>query len=146
MFLSCFNLQQYEHIIKLHGTVVAELPNLITALDLCDLPKDVKDAEKLMQEDLKLKETIVGKIAEAEVAIDRFMDEMKQQRPEDSFEISPATKDHITMLSLLNGMLEELKEKQEEFDEFWALHRARVDHMMCMCHFSRSVAKVRVSV
>ena len=146
MFLSCFNLQQYEHIIKLHGTAVAELPNLITALDLCDLPKDVKDAEKLMQEDLKLKETIVGKIAEAEVAIDRFMDEMKQQRPEDSFEISPATKDHITMLSLLNGMLEELKEKQEEFDEFWALHRARVDHMMRMCHFSRSVAKVRVSV
>jgi len=70
MFRSCFNLQQYEHIIKLHGTVVAELPNLITTLDLCELPKDVKDAEKLMQEDLKLKETIVGKIAEAEVAID----------------------------------------------------------------------------
>ena len=121
---------------------MAELPDLLTALDLYDIPKDVKDAEKLMQEDLKLKERIVNQIALAEVAADNFMHELRQQKPEDSFEISPATKDYITMLSLLNGMLEELKEKEEEFDKVWALHRARVDHMMRMCHFNRSAGKV----
>ena len=80
---------------------------MLTALDLYDIPKDVKDAEKLMQEDLKLKERIVNQIALAEVAADNFMNELRQQKPEDSFEISPATKDYITMLSLLNGILTE---------------------------------------
>ena len=121
---------------------MAELPDLLTALDLYDIPKDVKDAEKLMQEDLKLKERIVNEIALAEVAADNFMNELRQQKPEDSFEISPATKDYITMVSLLNGILEELKEKEEQFDKVWALHRARVDHMMRMCHFNRSAGKV----
>ena len=35
------------------------------------------------------------------------MHELRQQKPEDSFEISPATKDYITVLSLLNGILTE---------------------------------------
>ena len=121
---------------------MAELPDLLTALDLYDVPKDVKDAEKLMQEDLKLKERIVNEITVAEMAADYFMTELKEQNPEDSLEMSPATKDYITMMSLLKGMLEELKEKEEEFDKLWALHRARVDHMMRMCHFNRSAAKV----
>ena len=60
-----------------------------------------------MQEDLKLKERIVNQIALAEVAADNFMHELKQQKPEDSFEISLATKDYTTMLSLLNGILTE---------------------------------------
>ena len=119
-----------------------ELPDLLTALDLYDVPKDVKDAEKLMQEDLKLKNRIVNQIALAEVAADNFLHELRQQKPEDSFEISPATRDYITMMSLLNGMLEELKEKEEELDKIWPLHRARMDHMVRMCHFNRSAGKV----
>ena len=121
---------------------MAELPDLLTALDLYDVPKDVKDAEKLMQEDLKLKERIVNEITVAKMTADYFMTELKEQNPEDSLEMSPATEDHITMMSLLNGMLEELKEKKEKFDKVWALHRARVDHTMHMCRFNRSAAKV----
>ena len=41
---------------------MAELPDLLTAIDLYDVPKDVEDADKLMQEDTKLKERIVNKI------------------------------------------------------------------------------------
>ena len=82
---------------------------MLTAIDLYDVPKDVKDAEKLMQEDMKLKERVVNKITVVEVAADKFMNELKQQKPEDSFELSPATKDFITMMSQLNGMLEELR-------------------------------------
>ena len=119
-----------------------ELPDLLTALDLYNIPKDIKDAEKLMQEDLILKERIVNQIALAEVAADNFLYELRQQKPEDSFEISPATCTRDYMMSLLSGMLEELQEKQEEFDKIWALHRARMDHMMRMCHFNRLAGKV----
>ena len=119
-----------------------ELPDLLTGFDLYDVPKDVKDAEKLMQEDMKLKERIVNEIAVVEVATDKFMNELKQQRPEDSFESSPPTKDYITMMSQLNKMLRELKEKKEEIDKVWALCQARVDHMTCVCHFNSSAEKV----
>ena len=119
-----------------------ELPDLLTGFDLYDVPKDVKDAEKLMQEDMKLKERIVNEIAVVEVAADKFMNKLKQQRPEDSFDSSPPTKDYITMMSQLNEMLRELKEKKEEIDKVWALCQARVDHMTCVCHFNSSAEKV----
>ena len=121
-----------------------KLPQTIIALNDFQVPANVKEAENLMQEDLKLKERLVNLIAEAEVSIDRFMSELREQYP--SLEMNPATRDHITMMSLLNGMMEELKNKQEEFDDFWALHKARVDHMMRMCHFVRTAAKVCVCV
>ena len=115
---------------------------MLTAFDLYDVPKDVKDAEKLMQEDMKLKERVVNKITVVEVAADKFMNELKQQKPEDSFELSPATKDFITMMSQLNGMLEELREKKEELDKVCVVHQARVDHMMRVCQFNESAEKV----
>ena len=121
---------------------MAELPDLLTAFDLYDIPKNVNDADKLMQEDTKRKERIVNAIAVVEAATDKFMNELKQQEPEDSFKSSPATKDCITMMSQLNRMLEELKEKNEEFDKVWALHQARVDHTMRMFHFNKSAEKV----
>ena len=121
---------------------MAELPDLLTAIDLYDVPKDVEDADKLMQEDTKLKERIVNKITVVEAAADKFTDELKQQEPEDSFESSLAMKDSVTMMSQLNGMLEELKEKKEEIDKVWALHQAKVDHMMRVCQFNRSAEEV----
>ena len=121
---------------------MAELPGLLTAFELYDVLKDIKDAEKLMQEDTKRKERIVNEITVVEATADKFLNELKQQKPEDSFESSLATKDYVTMMSQLNGMLEELKEKKEEVDKVWALHQARVDHMMRMCHFNRSAEKV----
>ena len=121
---------------------MAELPGLLTAFDLYDVPKNVKDSEKLMQEDTKRKERIVNEIIVVEAATNKFMNKLKQQEPEDLFESSPAMKDCITMMSQLNGILEELKEKMEEFDKVWALHQARVDHTMRMFHFNKSAEKV----
>ena len=121
---------------------MTELPDLLTGFDLDDVPKDVKDAEKLMQENVKLKERVVNEISVVEVAADKFMNELKQQRPEDSFESSPPTKDYITMMSQLNEMLRELKEKKEEIDKVWALCQARMDHMMQVCYFNSSAEKV----
>ena len=115
---------------------------MLTAIDLYDVPKDVEDADKLMQEDTKLKERIVNKITVVEAAADKFTNELKQQEPEDSFESSLAMKDSVTMMSQLNGMLEELKEKKEEIDKVWALHQARVDHTMRVCQFNRSAEEV----
>ena len=121
---------------------MAELPKLLTAIDLYDVPKDVKDAEKLVQEDTKLKERVVNEIAVVEAAADKFMNELKEQNPEDSSESSLAMKDSVSMMSKLNGMLEELKEKKEEIDKLWALHQAKVDHMMRVCQFNRSAEEV----
>ena len=47
------------------------------------------------------------------------------------------------MISSVDGMMKEIKAHQSEFDQFWKLHRARVEHMMSMCHFNRSTEKVR---
>ena len=121
---------------------MAELPDMLTAFDLYDVPKDVKDTEKMMQEGMKLKERVVNVIAVVEVAADKFMNELKEQNPEDSSESSLATKDYVSMMSQLNGMLEELKEKKEELDKVWALHQARADHMIRVCQFNRSAEKV----
>ena len=121
---------------------MTELPDLLTGFDLYDVPKDVKDAEKLMQENVKLKERVVNEISVVEVAADKFVNELKQQKPEDSFESSPATKDYITMMSQLNEMLRELKEKKEEIDKVWTLCQARMDHMTRVCHFNSSAEKV----
>ena len=46
------------------------------------------------------------------------------------------------MTSSVQDMLAEIKTSQNKFDEFWRIHRSRVEHMMRMCHFSRSGEKV----
>ncbi len=124
----------------LHSKAMNKLPETIIALDDFHVPANVKEAEDLMQEDLKLKEDLVNMMAEAEVSIDRFLAELQEQNSE--VELRPSTKGYFVMISFLNGLLEELKSKQEEFDGFWALHKARVDHMMKMCHFNRTTDKV----
>ena len=127
---------------RLYNRAKSRLPDVRGALDLCEVPSSVKDAEILMTEDLKLKESLVNKLAEAELSIDRFLEVLKHQHDMGSLEISLGTKDYITMMSSLNGMLEELRNSQAEFDEFWSVHKARVDHMMRMCHFNRTAEKV----
>ena len=97
-----------------------------------------------MTEDLKLKETLVNRLAEAELSIENFLDVLKCQTDQGTLEISLGTKDYITMMSTLNGMLEDVRNSQSQFDEFWCIHKARVDHMMRMCHFNRSVGKVTI--
>ena len=126
--------------LKLHSNVMTKLPETKMALDDFHIPNDVKQAENLMQEDLKLKEVIVNMMIDAEFSIDRFITKLKGQNPE--IETSPATKDYVMMMSSLNGLLEELKAKRTDFEAFWTLHKARVDHMLMLCHFSRTTAKV----
>ena len=48
-----------------------------------------------------------------------------------------------TMMSSVEEMLKEIKNNQNGFDKFWRVHRCRVEHMMSMCHFTRSGEKVR---
>ena len=120
------------------------MPQVTKALDLFEVPESVKDAEHLMQEDLKLKENLVNKIAEAELLIDQFLENLKGQRPDAYKEVSLDIKAYIAMMSSLNSMLQELRADQGKFDSFWTVHKARVDHMMRMCHFTRSAQKVRL--
>ena len=135
-------MQEYEKVQRIHSEAMAQFAKLTEALNLCEVPSCVKDAEHLMQEDLKLKETLANKMAEAELSSDRFLDALKHQQPVESIEMSPDTKELLTMMASLGGMLQELKAEQGKFDSFWVIHKARVDHMMRMCHFNRSAEKV----
>ena len=136
-------IQEFEKVQKIHSNAMAEFSELTDALNLCEAPNSVKDAEHLMTQDLKLKETLANKMAEAELSTDRFLETLKHQQPMDTLEMAPDTKELITMMASLNGMLQELKAEQGKFDSFWIVHKARVDHMMRKCHFNRSVEKVR---
>ena len=119
-----------------------KLPVTINELNHFEMAESVGDAERLMQEGLRHKETMIGLIAEVDISVDSFVGELEQQQPMGLLEISPTTRDHINMLAILKGMLEELKGKSSEFDEFWSLHKDRLDHMMRMCHFNRTAEKV----
>ena len=66
-----------------------KLPPVMEAMNTFDVPETVKDAETLMQRDLDEKETMVNIIAEAEVSVDRFMSELREQNPDSSLQISP---------------------------------------------------------
>lgn len=127
---------------RLYERATIRLPAVKDALNLCSMPTSVKDAETLMLEDLRLKEGLVNKLAEAELSIDTFLEVLKTQHDLGTMQISLGTKDYITMLSNLNGMVEDVRSKQNEFDMFWTVHKARVDHMMRMCHFNRTAEKV----
>lgn len=126
----------------LYHRAKTRFPEVRDALDLVKVPGNVKEAEHIMQEDLKLKESLVNRLAEAELSIEHFLDVLKQQHDQGSLEISLGTKDYITMMSSLKGMLEDIQHSQSQFDEFWGVHKGRVDHMMRMCHFTRSADKV----
>lgn len=127
----------------LYQRAKTRFPEVKGALDLVKVPASVKEAELIMTEDLKLKEGLVNRLAEAELSIENFLDVLQRQTDQGSLEISLGTKDYIIMMSSLNGMLEDVRNSQSQFDEFWSVHKARVDHMMRMCHFNRSADKVR---
>ena len=126
----------------LYQRAKTRFPDVRDALDLVKVPTSVKEAEHIMTEDLKLKEGLVNRLAEAELSIDNFLDVLQRQADQGSLEISLGTKDYITMMSALNGMLEDVRNTMSQFDKFWGVHKARVDHMMRMCHFNRSADKV----
>ena len=140
--MQCIPIQEFEKVQKIHSNAMAQFSKLMEALNLCEVPSTVKDAEHLMQQDLRLKEALANKMAEAELSTDRFLEALKHQLSLETVEMSPDTKEQLTMMSSLNGMLQELKAEQGKFDSFWMIHKARVDHMMRKCHFNRSTEKV----
>jgi hypothetical protein len=123
---------------------MTRVPEVTGALRACEVPNSVKEAEHLMQEDLKLKENLVNKIAEAELNIDRLLTVLGEQGAEDSVEMGTmsGSSEYITMKEALVGMMKDLKGSQGQFDSFWTIHKTRVDHMMRMCHFKRTAEKV----
>jgi len=136
-------VQEFEKMQHLYRRAKTRFPEVRDALDMVKVPTSVKEAEHIMTEDLKLKESLVNRLAEAELSIDHFLEVLKRQHDQGSLEISLGTKDYITMMASLSGMLEDIRNSQGLFDEFWGIHKARVDHMMRMCHFNRTADKVR---
>lgn len=140
------SLQEFEKTQVLHRNAMTRVPDVTGALRACEVPDSVKDAEHLMQEDLKLKENLVNRIAEAELNIDRLLSmlAMTENGTEESVEVGSVSggRDYVSMKEALHGMLKDLKGSQGQFDSFWTVHKARVDHMMRMCHYKRTAEKV----
>lgn len=134
-------LQEFEKTQVLHRRAMARVPEVTGALRACEVPNSVKEAEHLMQEDLKLKENLVNKIAEAELNIDRLLSVLKGQGAEESVEVGS---EYISMREALMSMMKDLRASQGQFDSFWTSHKTRVDHMMRMCHFKKTAEKVGV--
>lgn len=132
----------------LHRRAMTRVPEVTEALRVCEVPNSVKEAEHLMQEDLKLKENLVNKIAEAELNIDRLLIVLSGQGADEGVEMGSllGSTEYITMREALVGMMKDLKGSQSQFDSFWTVHKTRVDHMMRMCHFKRTAEKVGVQL
>ena len=114
----CSTVQEFEKMQHLYTRAKTRFPEVREALDLVKVPTSVKEAEHIMQEDLKLKESLVNRLAEAELSIDHFLDVLQHQHDQGSLEISLGTKDYITMMASLKGMLEDIRNSQTQFDEF----------------------------
>ena len=121
---------------------MAHFSKLKETLNLREVPSSIEDAEHLMQEDIRLKVALTDKMVETELSTYSFFKALKHQLPLETVEMSPDTKELTTMMSSLNGMLQKLKAEQREFDSFWTIHKARVDHMMRKYHFNRNAEKV----
>jgi hypothetical protein len=139
----------YESIIKLRKKILQRFPDVRDGLNEFEIPQTVKDAERLMSQHLKLKEFFINFFAEIDVCIDQLNDNLTP--PGDSSDHQPALLLPIktlpilsdSVLPFLNKTNEEVHEEQAEFDKFWSLHKASLDHMMRTCHFKRTIEKVR---
>jgi len=137
--------QEFEKVQVLHRHAMSSVPEVKEALNVCSVPNSVKEAEQLMQEDLKLKENLVNRITEAELNIDCFISSLNQQESSEGVELGAGAgdaKDYTTMRTYLDELLVELRTSLSTFDAFWLVHKARVDHMMRMCHFKKIAAAV----
>lgn len=130
----------------MYSETIVQFPKLTEALDLCQVPSCVKDAEHLLQEDCKLKETLANRLSEVVLVNDGFLETMKHQQSGATMEVALNTKEHIKMMSSLKAMLQELRAKQRQLDSFWLNHKACLDHMIRVCHFDDSAEKVKYIV
>ena len=126
----------------MHSKTIARYPRFTKTLNHNELPSSIKEAEQLMQADLKLKESFDSKIAEALLSNERFLEALKQQQPGATLQMALDTKEHIKMMVSLKVMHEELKEKQEKLDSFWLVHKAHMEHVIHMCHLNERAEEV----
>ena len=129
----------------LHRHAIASVPEATESLNMCSVPDSVKEAEQLMQKDLQLKENLVNRITEAELNIDGLISSLTSQGVKGKNDVgasSGGTEDYGTMKDALSGMLQDMHSSLSQFDAFWTVHKARVDHMMRMCHFQKTASSV----
>ncbi|XP_019856098.1 PREDICTED: triple functional domain protein-like [Amphimedon queenslandica] len=139
------NNKLYEKVKILRGKILEKMPHVRDGLNDFEIPQSVKDAERLMTEQLKLKEFFVNMFAEIDVCIDQLTTYLVDQSQDTTLSgasaVAMLSSEHV--LAYLNRTNEEVHEEQAEFDKFWALHKARLDHMMRTCHYKRTVEKVK---
>ena len=136
--------QEYENVRQMHSKTTARYPKFTKALDHSKLPSNVKEAEQLMQADLKLKESFENKMVEALQSNDRFLEVLKQQQPGATMEMALDTKEHIKMMVSLKLMHQELKEKQDQLNSFWLAHKTRMEHLIHMCNLNERTEEVYI--
>jgi hypothetical protein len=132
------NRTHYERIVHLHKKTMGRLPETKKGLGTFKMPSTVKDAEQLMKEELGLKEKMINLFAESELKMDQFLASLNDQQSH-----APASLDLRAMTSSVGEMLIEIKDSQKEFDNLWKIHRTHSEHIMRMCHFSRSGEKLK---
>ena len=126
----------------MHDKTIARYPKFAEALDHNKLPSRVKEAEQLMQADLKLKESFESKLAAALLSSQKFLEALRKQQPEASMQIGLDTKEHIKMMASLKGLHQDLKDKQDQLNAFWIAHKAHMGQLMHMCHLYEKVEEV----
>ena len=136
----------YERVEQLRERILKRFPDVRDGLNDFEVPDLVKDAERLLQQHLKLKEFFMNMFAEIDVLIDQLVTRLIE-KGEGAASLGVATVALLptpSVLEYLNRTNEDVREEQAEFDKFWSMHKSRLDHIMKTCHFYRSVKKVSI--
>ena len=83
-------LQLYEKVQHLRGKILFKFPDVRDGLNEFEIPQSVKDAERLMQQHLKLKEFFVNYFAEIDVLIDDLTNNLLKQSSETTHSVAAA--------------------------------------------------------
>lgn len=99
----------YEKVKQLHEQILLKFPDVRDGLNDFEVPQNVKDAERLMTQHLKLKEYFVNFFAEVDVCIDELTSNLSEQ-PQDtahSAAVEVTTLPSTTVLAYLNQYVNE---------------------------------------
>ena len=141
-------IQEYERIVRVYNETLAEYPDFTQALQGHELSSgmSVEDAEGWMKDDCDLKRTLSGRLMEAAVSVDNFLENLKSQQPGGAVEMAHDTKELVNLMLSLKLMSKEIGEKQKELSSLWPAHQAKMEHMIRMCQFNERAEKVKLCV
>ena len=117
-------------------------PKATEALDHCELPSSIKDAEVLVKADTELKDAFSSKMAETLLSVDEVLESLKCQEVDSSVDMALDIKEPIKLMSSLKLISQDLKEMQKRLINFWQVHKAGLNHMTHACQFSGKAEKV----